>query len=167
MNHFIFYLSILLISLCISSCTTHLYFVRHAEKRNSTDTTTLSLLGQKRANALSELLIHSSIDSIYCTKYIRTQQTAQPLSHAIHKPIIIYNLDSIREFSQKLVNQKGKNILVESTELNQVYQQKTKTTTRLKRVFVDYVITAIPGAQNQTPTMKERGAMVLVMGYKN
>lgn len=62
---------------------------------------------------------------------------------------------------------KGKNILVESTELNQVYQQKTKTTTRLKRVFVDYVITAIPGAQNQTPTMKERGAMVLVMGYKN
>jgi broad specificity phosphatase PhoE len=86
--------------------------VRHAEKRNSTDTTTLSLLGQKRANALSELLIHSSIDSIYCTKYIRTQQTAQPLAHAIHKPIIIYNLDSIREFSQKLVNQKGKNILV-------------------------------------------------------
>ena len=36
-----------------------------------------------------------------------------------------------------------------------MYQQKTKTTARLKRVFVDYVITAIPGAQNQTPTMKE------------
>lgn len=112
MNHFIFYLSILLISFCFSSCTTHLYFVRHAEKRNSADTTTLTLLGQERAKALSELLIHSSIDSIYCTKYIRTQQTAQPLAHAIHKPIIIYNLDSLNEFSQKLVNQKGKNILV-------------------------------------------------------
>ena len=112
MNQFIFYLSILLISLCFSSCTTHLYFVRHAEKRNSADTTTLTLLGQERAKALSELLIHSSIDSIYCTKYNRTQQTAQPLSHAIHKPIIIYNLDSLSEFSQKLVNQKGKNILV-------------------------------------------------------
>jgi 2,3-bisphosphoglycerate-dependent phosphoglycerate mutase len=111
-KHFIFYLPILLISFCFSSCTTHLYFVRHAEKRNSADTTTLTLLGQERAKALSELLIHSSIDSIYCTKYNRTQQTAQPLSHAIHKPIIIYNLDSLSEFSQKLVNKKGKNILV-------------------------------------------------------
>ncbi len=112
MNHFIFYLSILLISLCFKSCTTHLYFVRHAEKRNNTDTTSLSPLGQERAKALSELLIKASIDSIYATKYIRTQQTAQPLAHAIHKPIIIYNLDSLSEFSQKLVNQKGKNILV-------------------------------------------------------
>ncbi len=112
MNHFIFYLSILLISLCFNSCTTHLYFVRHAEKRNNTDTTSLSPLGQERAKALSELLIKASIDSIYATKYIRTQQTAQPLAHAIHKPIIIYNLDSLSEFSQKLVNQKGKNILV-------------------------------------------------------
>jgi broad specificity phosphatase PhoE len=111
-NHFIFYLSILLISLCFNSCTTHLYFVRHAEKRNNTDTTSLSPLGQERAKALSELLIKASIDSIYATKYIRTQQTAQPLAHAIHKPIIIYNLDSLSEFSQKLVNQKGKNILV-------------------------------------------------------
>lgn len=112
MNHFIFYLSILLISLCFNSCTTRLYFVRHAEKRNNTDTTSLSPLGQERAKALSELLIKASIDSIYATKYIRTQQTAQPLAHAIHKPIIIYNLDSLSEFSQKLVNQKGKNILV-------------------------------------------------------
>ncbi len=112
MNHFIFYLSILLISLCFNSCTTHLYFVRHAEKRNNTDTASLSPLGQERAKALSELLIKASIDSIYATKYIRTQQTAQPLAHAIHKPIIIYNLDSLSEFSQKLVNQKGKNILV-------------------------------------------------------
>ena len=86
--------------------------MRHAEKRNNTDTTSLSPLGQERAKALSELLIKASIDSIYATKYIRTQQTAQPLAHAIHKPIIIYNLDSLSEFSQKLVNQKGKNILV-------------------------------------------------------
>lgn len=61
----------------------------------------------------------------------------------------------------------GKNILVESSELNSTYQGKTSSDLRLKRVFVDYVITAVPGANNQMPTMKERGAVVLVMGYKN
>lgn len=61
----------------------------------------------------------------------------------------------------------GKNMLVESSELNQTYQSKTSSDLRLKRVFVDYVITAVPGANNQMPTMKERGAVVLVMGYKN
>ena len=61
----------------------------------------------------------------------------------------------------------GKNILVESAELNKTYQSKKNTNGRLKRVFVNYVITAVAGAQNKQPTMKERGAVVLVMGYKN
>ncbi len=61
----------------------------------------------------------------------------------------------------------GKNMLVESSELNGTYQSKTSSDLRLKRVFVNYVITAVPGANNQMPTMKERGAVVLVMGYKN
>ena len=112
MKHSILYLSFILIGLSYSSCTTQLYFVRHAEKRNSTDTTSLSPLGQARAVALSDLLIHSSIDSIYTTKYIRTQQTAQPLAHAIQKPIFIYNLDSISQFSQRLRELKGKNVLI-------------------------------------------------------
>jgi broad specificity phosphatase PhoE len=106
------YLSFILIGLSFSSCTTHLYFVRHAEKSNSSDTTSLSPFGQARAKALSELLIPSSIDSIYTTKYIRTQQTAQPLAQAIQKPINIYNLDSLSEFSQRLRRLKGRNVLV-------------------------------------------------------
>lgn len=61
----------------------------------------------------------------------------------------------------------GKNITLESSELNDIYQKEKGTGGRLKRVFVDYVITAIPGAENKKPTMKERGAVVLVMGYKN
>lgn len=61
----------------------------------------------------------------------------------------------------------GKNLLVESSELNATYQSKTNSDLKLKRVFVNYIITAIPGANNQMPTMKERGAVVLVMGYKN
>jgi len=61
----------------------------------------------------------------------------------------------------------GKNVIVESSELNDTYREKSNSKGRLKRVFVDYVITAVPGAQNKKPTMKERGAVVLVMGYKN
>ena len=61
----------------------------------------------------------------------------------------------------------GENIVVESSELNDTYKNKKSGATRLKRVFVNYQIPGIPGAQNKTPTMKERAAVVLVMGYKN
>lgn len=74
---------------------------------------------------------------------------------------------SDRVLLKKFDGIQGKNILVESPELNATYQSKTNSDLRLKRVFVDYVITAIPGANNQMPTMQERGAVVLVMGYKN
>ncbi|UKN01462.1 hypothetical protein K6119_17190 [Paracrocinitomix mangrovi] len=61
----------------------------------------------------------------------------------------------------------GSNLLVESDELNDIYQTKKKGAARLKRVFVDYEIPGIPGAENKKPTMEERGAVILVMGYKN
>ena len=62
---------------------------------------------------------------------------------------------------------KGKNVVVESSDLNDTYKSKKSGASRLKRVFVDYEIPSIPGAQNKKPTMKERGAVILVMGYKN
>ncbi|MCG8576355.1 MAG: hypothetical protein MI810_15815 [Flavobacteriales bacterium] len=61
----------------------------------------------------------------------------------------------------------GKNKVIESSALNEAYKSKKSNATRLKRVFVDYVIPATPGAENKKPTMKERGAIILVMGYKN
>ena len=62
---------------------------------------------------------------------------------------------------------KGSNLLIESSELNKTYKEKKSGASRLKRVFVDYEIPGIPGAANKKPTMKERGAVILVMGYKN
>lgn len=62
---------------------------------------------------------------------------------------------------------KGKNLIVESSELNATYKSKKSGASRLKRVFVDYDIPGVTGAQNKKPTMKERGAVILVMGYKN
>ena len=61
----------------------------------------------------------------------------------------------------------GQNMVVESPELNKTYQSKKSDDQRLKRVFVDYVIPGIPGSSNKSPTMKDRAAVILVMGYKN
>lgn len=62
---------------------------------------------------------------------------------------------------------KGENLIIESADLNKTYKSMKTDASRLKRVFVDYEIPGVPGAQNKKPTMKERGAVILVMGYKN
>ena len=82
----------------------------------------------------------------------------------------IYDKDKTqanRVLLQEFNGIQGKNVVVESSKLNEVYKSKKSNANRLKRVFVDYVIPATPGAQNKKPTMKERGAVILVMGYKN
>ena len=73
---------------------------------------------------------------------------------------------SSRVLLKEISDIQGKNITIESSELNDVYQKKTGSDRRLKRVFVDYEIPGIPGVQNKKPTMNERGAVILVMGYK-
>lgn len=62
---------------------------------------------------------------------------------------------------------KGSNMVIESSALNKKYLAEKSGASRLKRVYVDYEIPGVPGAQNKKPTMKERGAVILVMGYKN
>lgn len=82
----------------------------------------------------------------------------------------IYDEDktvSDRILLKEFTGLQGKNMLIESKDLDDVYAKKKSGASRLKRVFVDYVIPGIPDAQNNKPTMKERGAVVLVMGYKN
>jgi len=61
----------------------------------------------------------------------------------------------------------GNNIVVNTTELEEVLKKTNKNAARLKRVFVNYEIPATPTANNKTPDISDRGAIVLVMGYKN
>ncbi|MCB9224785.1 MAG: hypothetical protein H6582_11445 [Crocinitomicaceae bacterium] len=84
--------------------------------------------------------------------------------------IKIYDQDktiSDRVLLKEVSGVQGNNLLIESSELNKTYQSKKSGAERLKRVFVSYEIPGVPGAQNKKPTMKERGAVILVMGYKN
>ncbi|WP_157454093.1 hypothetical protein [Crocinitomix catalasitica] len=84
--------------------------------------------------------------------------------------VAIYDKDKSAEdrvLLKEFTNIIGDNIVVESSELNDSYLVQKNEKVRLKRVYVDYIIPETAGAQNKEPTMKERGAVVLVMGYKN
>jgi broad specificity phosphatase PhoE len=100
-------LSLLLIGsiLSISSCTTHYYIVRHAEKANSTSDTPLSSAGETRANDLKDFLADKNIKNIYVSNYQRTQQTAQPTADANNIVPVIYNAPG--EFDQLITRLKS------------------------------------------------------------
>ena len=67
---------------CCSSTVTTIMFVRHGERLNNTDTTSLSLPGLQRATTLRHVLDSTNISAIFVTEKRRTQQTAQPTATA-------------------------------------------------------------------------------------
>lgn len=56
------------------------FLLRHADKDETKEAIPLSTKGHKRARALAALLRDKSIDAIYVTPALRTQQTAAPLA---------------------------------------------------------------------------------------
>jgi len=83
-------LLLLVFSLSAYSQTYTYYIVRHAEKAQTGSDPPLSRQGQRRAQALKELLKNKKIGFIFSTNTIRTLSTAKPLSEAIHVPVQIY-----------------------------------------------------------------------------
>lgn len=61
---------------------------------------------------------------------------------------------------------KEDNVVVQTETLNDIMKTQNKHHDRLKRVFVNYIIPADPKANNDRPTMADRGAAILVMGYE-
>ncbi|WP_266362449.1 SixA phosphatase family protein [Tellurirhabdus rosea] len=96
-----------------SACSTsHVYIVRHAEKRNESDTSSLTPVGQARAQALARELASVSIDSILSTPYLRTRQTAEPLARAKNLPVGTYAPHPTEVVLRRLNDLKGKTVLV-------------------------------------------------------
>jgi hypothetical protein len=82
----------------------------------------------------------------------------------------IYNADKSDEkriLLWTIENVTGKNVLVQTNELNAALKKASSNASRLKRVFVNYEIPATEGANNAKPSIDDRGAVILVMGYKN
>jgi phosphohistidine phosphatase SixA len=82
---------------CLYSPVTTVIFVRHAERLNDTDTTSISEAGIERARALAHALSSSGVNRIYVSEKIRTTQTIAPTAEAhIIVPIQIPANDIVR-----------------------------------------------------------------------
>ena len=103
---------IFLMLFTFSSCTTKYYIVRHAEKLNNSDTSSLTVQGIQRAEDLKLLLLSKGIDKIYASKYKRTQLTAKPLADELNKQMIIYSPDTTQQLAEHLKRLSGSDVLI-------------------------------------------------------
>ncbi|GAB3924180.1 phosphoglycerate mutase family protein [Larkinella terrae] len=107
------WLSVLLVTIGLSACSTSTVFiVRHGEKVSEADTTSLSAVGFERAQALADRLEDERISRILTTPTRRTQQTAGPLSRHLNLPIESYPAKPVGAVVEMVQQTKGRNILV-------------------------------------------------------
>lgn len=98
---------------CLLNCSTATYYiVRHADRANETDTTSLSAVGLARANHLAQLLGPVRLDSIYATPYTRTRQTALPTAREKSLPVTQYPTQPLANLTKRLLTFKGQSALV-------------------------------------------------------
>jgi phosphohistidine phosphatase SixA len=109
-------IKIFLFILLLSSCTTKYYMVRHAEKNNQSDTSTLTSAGLQRAEDLSLYFVKNKIklDSIFVSTYRRTLLTGFPTSFKQNKNMVIVNQkpDSLFKFIARLEKIDNKCVLI-------------------------------------------------------
>jgi broad specificity phosphatase PhoE len=91
---------------------TSLIIVRHAEKKNETDTTTLTTAGYDRSQRLATLLTNTNLSAIYTTPFVRMRQTAEPTAKQKNLSIQDYTPHEISEIDRIINSNLGKTVLV-------------------------------------------------------
>ena len=71
--------------------TTQYYFIRHAEKADSSKNPNLSEKGLERAQEWKALFSEINFDAVYSTDFNRTLQTIQPIVAGNNQLLKIYN----------------------------------------------------------------------------
>jgi len=91
MNRVVLIFSIPLLLAAAADATPVIFIVRHAEKASGGGKDPeLSVEGQKRADALANILKDSQITAVFVTEFKRTQETAAPTARAAHvRPTMI------------------------------------------------------------------------------
>lgn len=91
-----------------------IFLVRHAEKARDGDVKDpeLSPAGHTRAKALASILKDANIRAIYATEFKRTQQTAEPLAHALGLQIIIVPAHETNALVSKIREGNGNALVV-------------------------------------------------------
>ena len=97
--------------------TTTIMIVTHAEVEAGVENPGLSPAGRIRANELLRVLgdvdATGGLDAVFATRWRRTQETAEPLSYLLNKPLQIINaaeLEKVYELLQE--DYKGKVVLL-------------------------------------------------------
>lgn len=72
----------------------------------------LSKEGELRAEKLLVELRNYTIDAVYSTNFTRTKATVAPIAKRFGKEIQLYDSKNLTAFSEKLLAQKGKTIIV-------------------------------------------------------
>jgi len=91
--------------------TTTIYFIRHAEKVDSSKNPDLSTFGLERAAHWNEIFSDIPFDAIYSTDFTRTKQTAAPTATNKKIDITLYDAKSI-DFQKFKTDNLGKTVLV-------------------------------------------------------
>lgn len=91
--------------------TTTIYFIRHAEKVDSSKNPNLSTLGLERAAHWSEIFSDINFDAIYSTDFTRTKETARPTATNKKIDITLYDAKKI-DFQKFKIDNLGKTVLV-------------------------------------------------------
>ena len=112
MKKFLLLLALLFLNISFGQSNTAIYyFIRHAEKVDSSQNPDLSEKGLKRADLWSKIFSEISFDKIYSTDYKRTIQTANPTATAKKIQVKLYNPKTlnIESFKKETL---GKKVLI-------------------------------------------------------
>jgi len=106
-------LSILLLLITGADAAPIIFIVRHAEKASTGDKDPdLSPEGQKRANALADILKDSYITSVFVTEFKRTQETGTPAARGAHLTPTVVPANEIGALLNKLRALNGNALVV-------------------------------------------------------
>ncbi len=92
--------------------STTLILVRHAEKWNDTDTSTLTPAGMKRAAKLASFFQNTDINAIYTTPYPRVRMTAIPTAMSKNIELVDYVPGKMEEIDVMINENIGKTALI-------------------------------------------------------
>ena len=113
MKHLALVLSIVLLLVTGGKAAPVVFIVRHAEKANSGGKDPeLSVQGQKRADALANILKDSQIAAVFVTEFKRTQETAAPTARAAHVNPTVVSANDIGALVEKLRALNGNALVV-------------------------------------------------------
>jgi len=113
MKHLALVFSIFLLLVTGANTAPVVFIVRHAEKASvGGKDPELSLKGQKRADALANILQDAQITAVFVTEFTRTQETAAPTARAAHVNPIVIPANDIGVIAEKLRTLNGNALVV-------------------------------------------------------